>query len=701
MYSSDGHLKSLRLPKHPPGILNYRFLLLACAVILSFGNLPAQDEQTGQDELEGEFASPESIEARLRQVRIELKQLAPESQPELRELLSELETSCLQHLNDVEFTKKKQEENKLASVALQAWTGFTQEPPYSIGFVDDLRMARADLKARKESVDSMIRIFARSIDEARNQLEEHQRAERRANDSVKKGGDSGVGENLQASAAKEAVSSRIAAESISRFIERQVGLRAELASIESQLQLTSTQLEVAEKNVVFSRQELDQILKKIAAERAEAGKALNAAVATSKGDHGIEGWRITFLDLERTFWNHRFDALNSTDPNVKKEALKKFTSQLALTEYWSELGKVRVTETGREEGQDTLLDSIEGAKRKVADQKLRLEFAIAELNGNTLKPTDGVNRLVDVLRSIWNMELYLAEQNVFIDGKKVLSYRAVTLGKVLQFIIILVIGCFLLRYLSLRLRKLLKKRGHTEAAIDLVSRTFFGTGLFLLLIYGLHIAHIPLTAFAFLGGALAIGVGFGTQTLLKNLISGIILAFERPFKVGDVVEAGGVTGQIRSIGIRASIIQHFDGIETLIPNSSLLEDQVTNWSLSNALRRRTISVGVAYGSPAREVSNKLLKIAADHGLVLDSPKPEVRFVDFGESALKFQLLIWIDGKTTEGATLDSDIRFMIDRAFSAANIAISFPQRDIHFDTDRPLKVEWSGASPPELQNPE
>jgi small-conductance mechanosensitive channel len=678
---------------------NYRLLLVFCAMILSFGNLPAQDDQAVKDELVGEFATTQSIEARLKQVRDELKQLDPDSQPKLRELLAELETSCLQHLNDVELTKKKQEENKAASMALETWEGFTQAPPYSIAFVDDLRMTRANLQAELESVKSMIRIFTRSVEDARNQLQQHQQAERRANDSVKSGSQSGTGAGVQAAAAREEeVSSRIAAEKISRLIQRQVGQRAELASIESRLELTSRQLEVAEKNVVFSRQELDQILKKLEAERAEAVKVLNAAMAKLKGNHEIEGWRITFLDLQRTFWNHRFNALNSEDPDVEKEALKKFNEQLALIEYWSAIEKVRVAETGREGGQDALPDSTNGARQEIADQKLRLGFAIAELSGDVLKPSVGVDHFTNILRSIWNMELYLAEQNVFIDGKKVVSYRAVTLGKVLRFLIILVIGYFLLRYLSLRLRRFLTKRERaTETAIDFVSRTFFGSGLFLLLIYGLNIAHIPLTAFAFLGGALAIGVGFGTQTLLKNLISGIILAFERPFKVGDVVEAGGVTGRIRSIGIRASTIQHFDGIETLIPNSTLLEEQVTNWSLSNPLIRRTISVGVAYGSPAREVSNRLLGIAAEHGLVLDTPKPEVRFVDFGDNALNFELLIWIDGKTIQGATLDSDIRFMIDKAFSAANIVISFPQRDIHFDTDRPLKVEWSKGPPPEV----
>ncbi len=685
-----------------------RLLLLVCTALVSFEGLSAQEDQTAkenqatQDAFEGEFATPEAIEARLKQARIELKQVDPKLQPKLWELLSELETTCLQHLNDVAFTKTKQAENQQAGAALQGWKGFPQAPPYSIRFLDELRMARVHLEAKAESVKSMVRVFTRSIEEERNQLQEHQQAGRRASESIGAGGGTGMGGDVGGSIVREDVSSRIAAERISRFIERQTGHRAELASIERKLELVSTQLEVAEKNVEFSRRELDQIMKKLAIDRAEAIKELNAAMAETKGDHELRGWKVTFLDRERSFWKQRFDALNSDDPNVKAAALKKFKEQLDMVDYWASIGEIRSAENGGREGQDERSVLIQDAERKIEGQKLRLKFAIAEISGGAIKSRAGTDRLVDILSSIWHLELYLAEQSVFIDGKKTVSYRAVTLGKVLQFLIILVIGYFLLHYLSRLLRKLLGKRGHTTAAvINLVSRTFFGTGLFLLLIYGLNIAHIPLTAFAFLGGALAIGVGFGTQTLLKNLISGIILGFERPFKVGDIVEAGGVIGKIQSIGIRASIVEHFDGIETLIPNSTLLEEQVTNWSLSNSLIRRTIHIGVAYGSPVREVSNKLLKIADDHGLVLDNPKPQVHFIDFGDNSLNFQLMFWIDGKTTSGIAVDSDIRFMIDRAFADAGIEIPFPQRDIHFDASQPLQVEWSRAASPGAKAPQ
>ena len=201
---------------------------------------------------------------------------------------------------------------------------------------------------------------------------------------------------------------------------------------------------------------------------------------------------------------------------------------------------------------------------------------------------------------------------------------------------------------------------------------------------------LTLTAFAFLGGALAIGVGFGTQTLLKNFISGIILLFERPLRVGDVVEVAGITGTIKRIGIRASLIQHFDGIDTLVPNSTLLENQLTNWNFSNSVIRHSVLVGVAYGSPTREVSRLLFAVAKEHGLVEDDPAPEVRLDNFADNSLTFSLLVWLDTKKTSRDTLASDLRYMIEKAFAEAGVTISFPQRDLHFDAATPLRVELS-----------
>lgn len=212
----------------------------------------------------------------------------------------------------------------------------------------------------------------------------------------------------------------------------------------------------------------------------------------------------------------------------------------------------------------------------------------------------------------------------------------------------------------------------------------------MLIIYGLNWVRIPFTAFAFLGGTLAIGIGFGAQTLLKNFISGIILSLERPFRVGDLIQVDGISGRIQKIGLRASIIEHFDGIESLVPNSTLLENRVDNWTYGQTAVRGSVSVGVAYGSPTRDVSRSLLAVAHEHGLVLEKPEPEVRFDSFGDSSLVFSLLYWVDVSKTARERLASDLRFMIEKALADAGIAIPFPQRDVHFNHEHPLCVELS-----------
>jgi small-conductance mechanosensitive channel len=214
-------------------------------------------------------------------------------------------------------------------------------------------------------------------------------------------------------------------------------------------------------------------------------------------------------------------------------------------------------------------------------------------------------------------------------------------------------------------------------------------------IYGLNTVRIPFTVFAFLGGALAIGLGFGTQTMLKNFISGVILIFERPFKVGDQVEVDGVLGKIRSIGLRASVIDHGNGIDTLIPNSNLLENEVTNWTVTHSLLRHSVLIAVDHDSPTREVAHRLLAVAAEHGLVLDTPEPEVRFEDIGEKALLFRLLYWFDLKRVSRDSLASDLRFMISKSLAEAGITLAGVN---------PLRVELSPASPsgnPSPSNPD
>ncbi|MEJ6004177.1 mechanosensitive ion channel domain-containing protein [Paucibacter sp. AS339] len=301
--------------------------------------------------------------------------------------------------------------------------------------------------------------------------------------------------------------------------------------------------------------------------------------------------------------------------------------------------------------------------------------------------------------SAWNYELFSATENTQIDGRIVTVDYGVTVGKSIGILIMLAAGYWLARWLSHAMINQMARRLHLSAALARVLRRWLNTILLLVvLMIVLKLARIPITAFAFLGGALAIGVGFGAQNVIKNLISGIIILFERKIRVGDIVSVGGISGTVQTVDLRATTVRGFDGIDAIVPNSNLLENQVSNWSGSSPDVRRVIQVGVAYGSDVRRATQLITECAAAHSSVLPEPPPEVFFDDFAADALNLRLLYWfrLNGPRS-GAGVDSDLRFAINDALAAAGIAIAFPQRDVHLDMAAPLKVELQRVSPASL----
>lgn len=192
----------------------------------------------------------------------------------------------------------------------------------------------------------------------------------------------------------------------------------------------------------------------------------------------------------------------------------------------------------------------------------------------------------------------------------------------------------------------------------------------------LNILGVDSKSMAVAFGGLGIGLGFGLQAIFNNFLSGIILLFERPIQVGDVIEVGGVWGEVKQINVRATLIQTYDNASLLIPNSEFISGQVTNWSFKDFRIRRSIDIGVAYGSDVELVQKTLFEIAESVHDVYKYPKPVVLFKDFGDSALMFQLRVWTH--VDNGLTVETAIRFAIDREFREKGIEIPFPQRDVH-----------------------
>lgn len=297
--------------------------------------------------------------------------------------------------------------------------------------------------------------------------------------------------------------------------------------------------------------------------------------------------------------------------------------------------------------------------------------------------------LSSVARVVWQYELFAVDDLVIADGKEVKTTRSVTIGKSIGAIAILVFGFMLLSWLIRATIALAERRiGLKSSAATLIRRwlTVIATGT--LIVLSFNLVQIPLSVFAFLGGALAIGVGFGTQNLLKNLISGVMLLVERPIRIGDLVEIDGVRGRVTSIGIRFSTIHSSDGIDTLIPNSELVEKKLTNWTFSNPDVRREVRVGVAYGADPVQVKNLMQAAALEHPDVMRHPEPMVVLDDLGDNALVFTLRYWIHVEAgTDGRRVDSDLRCEILEKLDSVGVSVPYPQRDVHLMASAPLPV--------------
>jgi len=191
-------------------------------------------------------------------------------------------------------------------------------------------------------------------------------------------------------------------------------------------------------------------------------------------------------------------------------------------------------------------------------------------------------------------------------------------------------------------------------------------------------AKIDLDNIAIIFGALGVGIGFGLQNIFNNLVSGLILTFERPIQVGDIIQIGNLDlmGEVKEIGIRASTVRTFDGAEVIVPNGNLISNEMINWTLSDHRRRQELIVGVAYGTNTNKVVDILNDIVQKQENVLKNPGPAVFFLGFGESSLDFRVLFWTHFEN--GLVTKSAVGIAIDEAFKKAGIEIPFPQRDLH-----------------------
>jgi len=261
----------------------------------------------------------------------------------------------------------------------------------------------------------------------------------------------------------------------------------------------------------------------------------------------------------------------------------------------------------------------------------------------------------------------------------------ISLGSVVAFLITLWLSLFLSKIIRVVLQdevlsRFEMKRG-VPGAISMMVRIALITVGFIL---AFAAAGIKLSNIAIIFGALGVGIGFGLQNIFNNLISGIIIAFERPIQVGDIIQIStlNLMGEVRDIGIRSSIVKTFDGAEVVVPNGNIISNEMINWTLSDRRRRQEILVGVKYGTNLSKVLEILKEVVAEHDNVLKNPSPLIVFVGFGDSSLNFRVLFWTHFDV--GLSTKSAVGVAIDEAFKANGIEIPFPQRDLHFKSTTP-----------------
>jgi small-conductance mechanosensitive channel len=242
---------------------------------------------------------------------------------------------------------------------------------------------------------------------------------------------------------------------------------------------------------------------------------------------------------------------------------------------------------------------------------------------------------------------------------------------------------WLLFFFTNKLKNWIVYKVLSNSKIELGVRLAVGTIIrYFILVLGLIIVMqtvgINLSTLTILAGALGVGIGFGLQNITNNFVSGIIILFERPIKVGDRIQVGDVYGDVVSISMRSTTVVTNDNISVIVPNSEFISSTVVNWSHTDRNVRFNIPVGVAYKEDPEKVRDLLLQIAGNEEGVLKKPVPDVLFDEFGDSSLNFNLRVWTDTYTTTPGILKSRLYFEIFKKFKEQNIEIPFPQRDLH-----------------------
>ncbi len=639
----------------------------------------------------------------------------------------------------LESQRQKIEELKLAKPRLEEerdrlrQSGPSEPERDTFSFLESVRIDLLREKARAAKVTAAQSVLKVTLENARDVLEARQRERRRIKELVETEPTDENKDDLRLAERRSSLASELLSLRLTESEAQALTLEAQqlrMASLEEKLAWTR-------KRVLFTAEDLQQQLDRVASRNDKARASLDEAKGKlERADQKlsqarmrlagtetrppllleeVEALRLAreslqvqislsleqmqWLVMERSVWEKRYQ--HSVEPmsgdsteQTQAELRQLQASSQRLSE---ELNALRKDLASRRQS----LEGFTGQRRlrrwmqQQLDQ-LRIQTVLYEsalLDLDTLRGLDGIflseletepssllqtwSDLRDTLASIWQFEI------TNIDD------RPITVQKIVLGVLLVLLGLLISQILSrVFAKRVLPRLGLTQAAVAAIRSVIFYVLLFSFTLLALRLVNVPLTVFTLLGGAAAIGIGFGSQNIVNNFISGLILLAERPIRIGDLIEVEDLYGTVEDIGARSTHVRSSENVDIIVPNSSFLEKNVINWTLSDDRYRAQISVGVAYGSPTEEVTRLIRKAVEDHPRVLKQPDPIVLFADFGNNSLDFEVHFWIRmRRLMDRRIVASDLRYRVDEMFREAGIVIAFPQRDVHLDSSRPLDV--------------
>lgn len=671
----------------------------------------------------------------------------PEQSAFLHEKTDNLKTLNLYYEQSLELLNQKESlsQNKAQIFKdLHSWkaTGGFEAEQKTFSYLDPLQGQLFSETRKVESSKGTLKTLQEALDEAKTEFDQNEKERRRIKESLGSTGESPSGQILDRDLEKAQYKSSL---SQARVTLRQLELENEKISIqtaEANRDLLTQKINSLSREVKLNEKELNERLGQIQEEKKELQKDLNIARAgLENAEKGREApptsseslpesvlEEIKFHLLEKQtyqnqikslseqlqnlsemeeFWKRRFQIYNQA---LEKSQVKdwKIEAQQALESLVrkQQLTVLRFPELRKELNE--ISEKLSRSEEPDPESKKWLLASQSQLN----KSADAAqNYMASIYRSQQFYQKFLQElepkishlslgqrgEILWSQVLKVWNFeittiddQPITVRKFIVVIVLLILGIRLAKRFSRLIGTRVFPRIGLEAGVaaGLQTLTFYLL-VFLLTLLILDMVNVPLTLFTVLGGAFALGIGFGSQNILKNFISGLILLIERPIKIGDMVQIDTSQGAVERIGARSTTIRSFDNIHVIIPNSDFLEKKVVNMHLSDDLVRINIKAGVRYGSPPQKVAGLMRKAVEEQEKVLKNPEPVVLFTDFGESALQFEVHFWIRMRSMmERKITESEIRFRMESLFQDSGIVFAYPQRDMHLDQTTPLQVQ-------------